>query len=350
MLHSLRLHNFRCYPSLSWDIPSAGAILCGDNAQGKTSLLEAICFALSLHSPRSSRLERLAGHGQKEFGISVSSIHGTRRIDWKPRNLQLRVDGNIRRDYADYLRDASPVSWLGNRDISLVQDGAEPRRVYLDFLGTQWHPAYRTALIAYRKALRSRNALLKNPRRSRQLLHNYAQILAEHGAIIIKLREMLLERLQNYVSQSHQRIAGKREHIELHYKAYNPGNLEQAFAASIDQDERLGYTSCGPQRDDFILLINDKDASDFASEGQQRSLATALQLGQANLLQDETGLAPILLIDDIFGELDSQRRQALLEALPSDSQSIITTTQLNWLGGAAAPLPIFQVENLQLRS
>lgn len=345
MLLTLRLHNFRCFPSLQWELPAQGAILIGDNAQGKTSILEAICFALSLHSPRCSRLEKLASHGMHNFGIALDTSEEQRRIRWKPRQLQLQNQGIICKDYADYLQDAPPIAWLGNKDIALVQGGADARRQYLDFLGAQWHPAYRQSLQIFRKTLKARNALLKNPRRSREALRSFSTVLAEHGETIIKLRLALLTRLEGYIRNSHAQISGAKEIISLHYKASCPqGGLLEALEASISSDERMGYTTIGPQRDDFTLQLAGQAALDFASEGQQRSLSTALQLGQANLLSDETGMAPILLIDDIFGELDSQRRSALIASLPADAQIIITTTQLDWLGDKTPPLPVFQVQ------
>ncbi len=351
MLHSLRLQHFRCYAGLSWSIPAQGAILCGDNAQGKTSILEAICFALTLHSPRSSRLDKLAQHGADDFGISLSSGEHTRRVTWKARQLELRVNGELRRDYGDFLHDAPPVSWLGNRDISLIHGSADERRKYLDFLGTQWHPGYRQALLRYKKALKSRNALLKNPRSSLSSIQSFSHVLAEQGEIIHTLRELLLRRLTPYVRQIHAAISSQQEEVELTLHANCPhGELSDTLESCLDEDRRLGHTTKGPHRDDMHIFIHGKEASSYASEGQQRTLACALQLAQANLLSHETGRAPILLIDDIFGELDVTRRLALLRAIPQDSQVIITTTQLGWLGDELPPLPIFKVADGEIEA
>ncbi len=345
MLHALRLQHFRCYETLNWTLPAQGAILCGDNAQGKTSILEAICFALSLHSPRSTRLERLAQHGRGQFGISLSTSEQTRRIMWKPRQLELLVDKQSRRDYGDYLRDAPPVSWLGNRDIALVQGSAEDRRKYLDFLGTQWHPVYRQALLRYKKALKSRNALLKNPRSSAASLSSFSHVLAEQGEQIHQLRELLIQRLEPYVRELHRSISASQEECSLSLRASAPrGSLAARLDDSLADDRRLGYTSVGPHRDELNIELDAQSAQNYASEGQQRTLACALQLAQAHLLSHETGRAPLLLIDDIFGELDATRRRALLAAMPEQSQVIITTTQLDWLGGEASPYPVYRVE------
>ncbi len=344
MLHSLRLQHFRCYETLSWSLPAGGAILCGDNAQGKTSILEAICFALSLHSPRSTRLDRLAQQGGGQFGISLSTNEHTRRVLWKSRVLDLRVDKEPRRDYADYLRDAPPISWLGNRDIALVQGSAEDRRRYLDFLGTQWHPSYRLALLRYKKALKSRNALLKNPRSSTASLQSFTQVLAEQGEHIHTLRELLVTRLSPYVRQLHRAISHTEEQTQLSLAASAAsGSLAERLHDSLADDRRHGFTHVGPHRDELSIILNGSKAQDYASEGQQRTLACALQLAQAHLLSHETGQAPLLLIDDIFGELDVIRRRALLNAMPEQSQILITTTQLHWLGDEPSPYPVFQV-------
>ncbi len=347
MLVTLRLRNFRCYPVLRWEAPPEGVILLGDNALGKTSLLEAICFALTLHSPRAARMDKLARHGTADFGISIDTELDTRRLVWEQRRLTMMVNGAPRRDYADYMADAPPVVWLGNKDISLVSGAAEERRRYLDFLGVQWHPAYREALQAYRKVLKSRNALLRNPRHSRAALTSYAALLARHGSVLTELRRELIALLLPHVAEQHGRISGSLETVELAYAPCSSLPLGEVYAASLEADERAGYTTVGPHRDDLRLSIAGKAAADFASEGQQRTLATALQLAQSSLLQVETGHPPLLLIDDVFGELDPARRKALLASLPTEAQIFITTTHLDWLGGDAPPLPVEPIAALR---
>lgn len=344
MLTTLRLQDFRCYSTLRWDIPAEGAILIGANAQGKTSLLEALCFALTLHTPRAARLDKLARHGSERFGLSLETEEGTRRLVWQARQkLQMSVNGAERRDYTDYLADSLPVAWLGNSDRELVNGAAEKRRAFLDFLGAQWHPAYRASLQAYRKALKSRNALLRNPRRNRAALDSYAALLVRHGEVLTALRLQLLELLRPHAAQHHRAISGGAESPAMQYTPSTPLPLAEALERSIEADERAGCTTVGPHRDDFLLTIDGQAAADFASEGQQRTLAIALLLAQASLLHTETGRAPILLIDDIFGELDPARRLALLTALPEESQIFITTTHLSWMQDTPCPLPTLQV-------
>ena len=343
MLTRLRLSRFRCYGSLDWEIPAEGAVLAGGNAQGKTTLLEAVCLALTLHSPRATRLDRLAQHGADSFGISLEADDAARRLVWeRGHRLSLRLNGADCADYGAFLTDSPPVTWLGNSDIMLVRGAAEERRKYLNFLGTQWHPGYRSALQAYNKALKSRNALLRNPRRSAAALHSYAEVLAQHGSVLMELRERLLQLLQPHISHNHRRISGGTEPVGLAYLPSARNDLLHAIESASGADERAGCTTVGPHRDDFLLEIDGAAAAEYASEGQQRTLATAMQMAQSDLLQAETGLSPILLIDDIFGELDAARRQALLALLPESSQVFITTTSADWV--KSCPLPLHRVE------
>ena len=350
MLTTLRLSNFRCYSTLCWDIPAEGAVLLGANAQGKTSLMEAICFALTLHSPRAAKLDKLARHNSQSFGISLESEDNTRRLVWANRRLNLQINGAEQRDYHDFLAEAPPVTWLANSDITLVNGPAEERRKYLDFLGCQWHPAYRKALLAYRKTLKSRNALLRHPRRSVSALQSYAQLLAQHGEIIMNLRCKLLERLQPHIAHQHRCISGGAEKAGLSYRPSASGPLADELNATLSADERAGYTTTGPHRDDVALTINGMPASEFASEGQQRTLAIALQMAHGTLLQEETGKAPILLIDDVFGELDTARRRVLIAQLPPQSQIFITTTNLEWMGDIPFSLPVVQIQDSAIRT
>lgn len=345
MISTLRLHRFRCYDSLNWEIPSEGAMLVGDNAQGKTGLLEAVCFALTLHSPRTGRMEHLAKHGGQSFAISLQTDSSTQRLQWQNRHLSLSRDGFPVKDYSAFLDGAPPVAWLDNGDMALVTGSGETRRRYLDFLGAQWHPVYRAALRDYRKALKLRNLLLHNPRCDNAALRSYAEVMARSGDVLVALRTQLVELLRPHFTRYHADICGRGEQADIIYSPDSSLPLLQALEHSLADDKRAGFTTVGPHRDDFRLLLAGMSAADFASEGQQRTLAIALVLAQAGLLQVETGRPPILLIDDIFGELDPSRRKALLSTLPAESQVFITTTHLTWLGDAPSPLPLLRINS-----
>lgn len=350
MLQALRVRNFRCYRELSWEIPERGALLVGENAQGKTSLLEAICVGLTLHSPRTSRMASLVRHGCEQFGVASDTHQERRRFLWQAQRAELCLNGEVVRSTSRYVDGAPPVTWLGNRDLTLVSGAAELRRNYLDFTGTQWHPEYRNELLAYKRALKSRNFLLRQPHPDTDALQSYATVMARHGERLVMLRQNLVSLLEPHVTELHARIsAGQREHVSLRYEPSAHESLASAMHASLEADLRVGFSTVGPHRDELLLHIDGEPAAAYASEGQQRTLAVALMLAQASLLHTETGIAPILLIDDIFGELDPNRRQSLLHTLPTEGQIFITTTnRANLAPAAYLSLPVRHINNAKL--
>ena len=310
MISRLKLMDFRCYGSFSWQIPQQGAIILGNNARGKTSLLEAVCFLLRLQSPRTVRTGPLVSHGKQSFGIRGELPGQIRRILWAPDAPDLRVNGEPRKDQRSYLADSYPVVWMGNDDLSLVQAGADARRKYMDFLGSQWHPGYRLALFSYRRALKTRNYLLKHRHRDKLQLDAYTRQLALHGTELRNLRANLLALLAPHIALAYRNIGGRQEQVSIAYRASEEGDLYERLCASMDRDIRYGQTQNGPHRDDLDITLNGRNAAQFASEGQQRTTAISMKLAQSSLLTEETGHTPIHLIDDVFGELDPTRRIA----------------------------------------
>lgn len=344
MLSQLRLLDFRCYAGFRWDLPSEGAIIHGSNAEGKTSLLEAVCFLLRLQSPRSPRAGHLVRHGREAFGIRGNLMEQTRRIYWTSAKTDLQVNGEHRRDQRSYLADSLPVVWLGNGDLDLIRGRSESRRKYLDFLGSQWHPAYRVEAHRYQRALLARNHLLKHRPGDRRQMAAYTETLTAHGGRLTALRATLVDILKPHIVQAYQAISKGAELMGIDYRPSVADDFGGALAANLSVDIRYGQTKLGPHRDDLDITVNGMPAAQFASEGQQRSLAIALKLAQSSLLREETGHSPLHLIDDVFGELDPARRLALLRALPADSQNLITTTHLDWLRESPG-LPTFELKN-----
>lgn len=348
-LTSLRLQDFRCYPALRCALSGGVTLFVGDNAQGKTSLLEAVCVLLRLQSPRCQGAKELARFGTEEFGVAGTLDGRELRHAGGARARELSINGAPSCRPADYLVASGLVVWMGNSDIELVSGSSEPRRRYLDFLGSQVFPEYREALRSYEKALRARNLLLRRdavpPWRQ---VEAWSQVLVRHGAVVRRRRAELVTLLAPLAASAHRNISGSDELLAL---VYEPG-CEDDFAAQLTQargeEERRRVTFLGPHRDDVILAINGLPAARFASEGQQRTIALALKLAQASALTALGGSDPILLLDDIFGELDPRRRNALLRTLPPASQKLITATHLNWLEESFRPDAIWNVSAGQL--
>ena len=330
MLTSLRLHNFRCFEGVSVDIGPGLNLFLGGNGEGKTTILEGACVLLRLQSQRSASLAPVTQIGKKSFGVRGRFDEHELEFRYRALRRQVKFDGVEQRTLGEYLRLGRVVS-LANVDIELVRGASEARRRFLDFLGLQINDAYRPALRAYERALRARNALLKSPTARPREVAAYDVPLLQHGQVLLRLRAELTELLAPLAIHAYQRISAAREKFTLRFvpgaSADFQGDLERSHRESI----RLRQTIVGPHRDDLELRVDDFPAAQFASEGQQRSIALAMKIGQAEALKKSGDKkAPLLLIDDIFGELDPERRNALLDSLPVDSQKLVTATAMPW--------------------
>ena len=332
VIESLRLVNFRCVAGLSLEIPQQGLVFVGKNAQGKTSLLEALCVLVRLHSPRTRRPNQMVKFEAPQFGVAGRTWGADRRVDYCKGSYTLKVDGEERQSQGEYLADGGLVVWMGNEDRELVTGPAEGRRRYLDFMASQIVPGYRRALGRYRKALQERNALLRDGRGRGREMDSFTHLLIEHGREVTAGREAIVQSLEKPVTWAQGAVGGSQEAVGLHYKAASGDDFEASLAMVQEKEQRQGMTLVGPHRDEVQLSLGGLKAADFGSEGQQRTLALALKLGQGELLREQGGKTPVYLLDDIFGELDKERRERFLASLPKGAQVIVTTTNANWLG------------------
>ncbi len=323
--------DFRCFGSLDLEVPAEGAILTGDNAQGKTSILEALCVLVRLHSPRTHRMTTMTRLGSKGFGIAGDPWESERRIRYSREGLFLDANEEARPSQTRYLEDGGLVVWMGNEDLELVRGPGEGRRRYLDFLGAQIDAHYRRSWSRYRRALRAKNLLLKQGRPRDAELLAYEEILVEHGTVLMEARARLISELAPLASEAQRAVSGKDEPLTLNYLPASGPDLRESILQARERETRLRQAVVGPHRDELDLRLHGMPAADFASEGQQRTLALALKLAQGKLLEQRGGKPPIYLMDDIFGELDPGRRNALMNHLPPLAQKWITTTHLDWL-------------------
>ena len=337
--------DFRCFASLDLEVPVEGAILIGDNAQGKTSVLEAICTLVRLHSPRTHRMGTLGRVGSKGFGIAGDPWGSERQVRHSRDGLVLQVEGETRPSQASYLDDGGLVVWMGNEDLELVRGPGEGRRRYLDFLGAQIDPHYRRSWSRYRRALRAKNLLLKEGRPRDAEIVSYEEILVEHGTVLMEARARLVLELAPLAAAAQCEISGRDEPLTIRYLPASGPDVRESLLQAREREMRLRQAVVGPHRDELDLRLHGMPAADFASEGQQRTLALALKLAQGKLLEQRGGKPPIYLMDDIFGELDPGRRNALMNHLPPRAQKWITTTHLDWLKEtpALAAIARFQV-------
>ena len=338
MIRDVRLRHFRCFDALEFQPGQGLTCIVGRNAQGKTSILEAVCVLLRLQSPRTSTIAELIQSGASGFSVEgrFGDTHMVCRQTAEGRGILL--DSKPQSKSEDYL-STGRITWFANSDLELVKGGGSVRRRYLDFLGIQSVQGYRKALRDYERALRSRNALLKEGRPRREIAA-FDPLLLEAGEVLLGAREGLVRDLAPLARSACGEISGEADHLAIRHRPGCERPFEKSLAASRATEERLRQTVCGPHRDDLEIELNTLKASVFASEGQQRTIALALKIAQARHLESLHGSPPVLLLDDIFGELDSVRRNSLLAALPQAAQTLVTTTFLDW-ADASRPAATF---------
>jgi len=329
MLTKLLVGHFRCFERFEADFQPGCNVLVGANGLGKTSMLEAACLLLRLQSPRTTRLAEVVRHEQR--GLLVDGFFNGAHLQfyYSTERKKLALDSVEQRSATEYLR-CGRVMWFSNADVDIVREGGEVRRRFMDFVASQMEPAYRKALRDYDRALRSRNLLLKAPIPAWKQIHAFDEPLLSAGQILMQTRQELVTALRPLAQLSHNNISGARERLDFAYQPNANASFPAALHAAQAEDARLRQTTVGPHRDELSLTLATRPAT-LGSEGQQRTLVLALRLAAARLLEAHFGAPPLLLLDDIFGELDLARRTALLEQLPQNSQQLIATTQREWL-------------------
>jgi DNA replication and repair protein RecF len=332
----LRLRDFRNYARLDADFPSGFHLLLGDNAQGKTNILEAIYLLATLRSFRGVGGAQMVRHGRKGYFVSATvcsqAEHGI-KIYWSAEERKLSLDGQPVRKLGDYFGVVRAVVFC-TEDLQLIKGAARMRRRFMDLLLAHTHAVYLPLLQRYSRALRSRNALLRQRCVDESAIEGFTRELIGAGEQIIHFRRELLPRVAAAAREAYARVAGSAETLELEYAPSVKHDFAVELARNRARERTFHATLIGPHRDELQLRLDGKSAAKFASEGQKRSIAIALKLAQAEYLTDIHGVPPILLIDDVMGELDARRRAAFLPLLDrvehARSQVFMTCTEENW--------------------
>lgn len=351
MLNRLLVKDFRCFEKAELELHPETTVLTGRNAQGKTSLIEAVCVLMRLQSPRTSTRTDLIRFGAKSCLVEAMDDDLKIRFAQSASVRRLAINDTVCTRSGEYLKNTARIVWMDHADMNLARGGAEHRRRYLDFVAAQLFPEYLPALKNYERALRSRNFLLKRdhsiPWRE---VDAYAHLLDGHGRTIRQCRAELVERLRAPVIEAHDMLSGAVESASLSYRCgYEGDSLTEALHQVRKEEDRSRVTLCGIHRDDLQLEIDQRSIASFCSEGQQRTFCLALKLAQARILHAGRGEPPLLLMDDIFGELDKTRRTALLAYLPKHTQKIITTTFMDWAQDIVLEGQVYEVGDGKIR-
>ncbi|MCX8108783.1 MAG: DNA replication/repair protein RecF [Verrucomicrobiae bacterium] len=351
----LRLRDFRNYSRLDADFTPGCHLLLGDNAQGKTNLLEAIYLLATLRSFRGASNDQLVMHGQPWYFVGCTFVSTSRheiKLFWSPKQKKLSLDGLEVQKLSDYLGVIRAVVFC-SEDVQLIKGPASRRRRFLDLLLTHTQPSYLYTLQRYMRAVRARNALLKQPVLDTTALDSFTRETVLAGEEIVKHRRRLVPKLAQMLRAAYLDVTGTTEELHAVYRPSVDGDLAVAFAQNIDRERSSQTTLFGPHRDDLLLLLDNKPAAFFASEGQKRTIAIAMKMAQARYVAEATGFPPILLVDDVMGELDRKRRSGFLPLLERSRQAggqvFLTCTEENWPRDLPLELIRWRVQKGQLK-
>ncbi|MBQ9409486.1 MAG: DNA replication/repair protein RecF [Clostridia bacterium] len=361
-ISSVTLKGFRNYTQAYLEPCKGVSVLMGDNAQGKTNILEAVFLCCTGRSHRTSHDRELIKIGQDVAYVGVQAEHGDGRHD-----VEIALNQTGRRRIKI---NGSPVSRSGEllghvtgvlfapEDLRMVTDGPAVRRRFMDMELSQIHPKYYYALQRYNRALKQRNALLKDcsqSGKSPDSIDLWDAELALSGSEIMQERQSFLVKLCDSAAQIHASITDNKEILIVRYAPdiatgatmeETQHELLKALVESREVDIRRATTSKGPHHDDMGIFIDELDARLYGSQGQIRTCALSLKLSEIELLERETGESPILMLDDVMSELDPTRRRQLIRRLEG-VQTLVTCTDYNDLAGAEIG-KIYSVKNAVL--
>ncbi|MCI1986201.1 MAG: DNA replication/repair protein RecF [Lactobacillus sp.] len=366
-LAHLTLKNYRNYSAVDTDFSPQINVLIGENAQGKTNLLEAVYVLALARSHRTNNDKELI-----RFGSEFAKITG--RVTRKTGSHQLELVISTQGKKARYNKLEQPKlsSYIGHfnvvlfapEDLAIVKGSPANRRRFIDMEFGQMSVKYLQTLSEYRIALKQRNAYLKQLKyhqaKDMVLLDVLSDQLAAAGAEIVARRAALLKQMAEFAATIHADITKGREQLTFQYQSQVPeaarGDAEQAYVAmgellqkNAQRELDQGTTLVGPHRDDVAFLVNDKNVASFGSQGQQRTTALAVKLAEIDLMKAQTGEYPVLLLDDVLSELDDDRQTHLLKAIQNKVQTFLTTTSLDGIAQEIIDAPtVFRVDNGQL--
>ncbi len=375
-LTHLSLTNFRLFSRLDMDVPRRILLLMGANAQGKTSLLEAIYYLATFTSFHAQSDRQLLNFIATRETLSVARLVAQYQRGDRSHRLEVRLIQDSNGNGGSRLRKevlldgvkTPPGQVIGHFNAviflpqmtGILEDGPEERRKYLNLSISQANPAYAHALADYNQALIQRNALLKilNERGGdRDQLNYWDEIIAARGSLLITTRADVIQELEALAIRVHERLTGSSEVLRLVYQpAYDPlpspqgqfslpmqvqvqrngltqEKVKQGFIARLaevrSEEIARGVTTIGPHRDEMRVLSNGIDLTDFGSRGQIRTALLSLKLAEVDWLKQKTGQWPVLLLDETLAELDTRRRAYLLKYLEDAEQVLLTTTDMN---------------------
>lgn len=329
MIHSLRVQNFRNHVDSSYMLSPSTTLIVGKNGTGKTSLLEAVYVACRGTSFKGVDREIIRQESEW-YRIDVNEESFERIVRYQDdesgrKKKTFTIDN--KHSYRLPIKYKHPIVLFSPDDLQLLSGSPARRRKYLDTLLAQLYPHYTQSLRRYERALMQRNKLLKSPYCTPDVLFSWNIILSEHGAAITAARRDVIDRINSVLTSHYRTIAGAKDDVVISYShaGHSAQYLLSEYEALYDKDRMFGTTSTGPHRHDFVVEMNSRYADDVASRGENRTIILALKSAELGILHTQTERKPLILLDDVYGELDSDRQRLVSEVFKG-YQTIITST------------------------
>ncbi|MCD8347995.1 MAG: DNA replication/repair protein RecF [Lachnospiraceae bacterium] len=333
IVESIKLDHFRNYSGLELEFDSGTNLFYGDNAQGKTNILEAVYLCGTTRSHRGARDRDMIQFSEEEAHIRMQIRKG--EIPWrvdmhlkKYKSKGIAINGTPVRRAADLVGLGSFI-FFSPEDLNIIKNGPSERRKFLDMELCQLDKIYLFNLSSYNKVLAQRNRLLKDYAFSRDadaLLDVLDMQLVQYGTVIIRLRRQFSEKLGKLIGAIHGNLSGGRETLLVEYENdVEEGEFARKVSANRERDIKTKVSNAGPHRDDLCFLVDGVDIRKFGSQGQQRTAALSLKLSEIEIVKQSTKERPVLLLDDVLSELDGNRQRYLLDNI-HDIQTMITCT------------------------
>lgn len=336
IIESLHLTNFRNYCDEEFSFLPQTNILYGKNAQGKTNALEALYLFSIGKSFRTQQDRDLIRFGEDlaRAELTFSDAKRRQKIEIfirRDRKKQIKINGVVIHKLSELVGRLNVVLFCPE-ELGLIKDGPHVRRRFLDIALSQFRPNYYHLLGLYNKVLEQRNHLLKKIKYKNEpslagTLFIWNEKLVSYGMQLIQYRSDFIQTLEHYAQKIHREISGESFEMQYCTRFESKEAFLEKLNTTLDKDLEQGYTLHGPHRDDIAFSVNGRDAKAFASQGQQRTMVLSLKLAQADLLFDDVGEYPVLLLDDIMSELDAGRRSYLAKRI-TDKQVVLTCTDM----------------------
>lgn len=341
-IKSLELTNFRNYKTQKINLSENLNVIIGNNAQGKTNLLEAIFICAIGRSPRTSKDKDLINWSSQfaKISLDIDKNIGNKQIDiflFPNQNKAIKIDKIGIKKIGQLMGNFNAI-YFSPDELKLIKDSPDERRRFMDIDLCQFDKNYFYTLHEYNQILQQRNKLLKSQdiKVLKETIPIWNEQLARNGAKIILSRLNLIERLKIHTYNIHKNLTSDKEELKLTYQGYVAEDenalkllLLKKYEENIDKDIKLGYTTVGPHRDDIKIEANNIDLRSFGSQGQQRTASLTLKLAELEVFHDNLGEYPVLLLDDVLSELDASRQNKLLEYV-SNIQTLVTCTDFDF--------------------